>query len=100
MLANLSSLSMELKDLLILMDIEQIEEVTVLKDPVSKALYGGRISNGIIMVTTKHGKSRKVSFMPVSKRHQMQQVYLSTLIPMIATTYNQALANDASLQGL
>lgn len=33
-----------------------IENITVLKDAASSALYGARGSNGVIMVTTKNGK--------------------------------------------
>ena len=36
-----------------------IENLTVLKDAASTALYGARGANGIIMVTTKTGKSSK-----------------------------------------
>jgi TonB-linked SusC/RagA family outer membrane protein len=41
-----------------------IESITVLKDAASTALYGSRGANGIIMITTKKGKSGepKVSF--------------------------------------
>ena len=36
-----------------------IESLTVLKDAASTALYGARGANGIIMITTKSGKSAK-----------------------------------------
>ena len=36
-----------------------IESLTVLKDAASTALYGARGANGIIMITTKSGKSSK-----------------------------------------
>ena len=39
-----------------------IESITVLKDATSAALYGNRASNGVIMITTKRGKTDKVSF--------------------------------------
>lgn len=35
---------------------EEIASVQVLKDPVSKSLYGPRAANGIILITTKRGK--------------------------------------------
>ena len=34
-----------------------IESATVLKDAASAAQYGSRASNGVIIVTTKRGKS-------------------------------------------
>lgn len=77
-------------------DIEQIEEITVLKDPVSKALYGGRMSNGILMVTTKRGKNMKSEFRAGVQRG----VKMPTVLPEylnsydFATYYNQASIND------
>jgi len=38
---------------------EDIESVTVLKDAASAALYGARGAAGVILVTTKSGKSKK-----------------------------------------
>ena len=37
---------------------EDIESVTVLKDAASAALYGARGANGVILITTKKGKSK------------------------------------------
>ncbi|TDH24183.1 SusC/RagA family TonB-linked outer membrane protein [Segetibacter sp. 3557_3] len=39
-----------------------IESVTVLKDASAKALYGSRGSNGVIVITTKRGKSGRIAF--------------------------------------
>ncbi|MCF0243367.1 MAG: SusC/RagA family TonB-linked outer membrane protein [Bacteroidaceae bacterium] len=39
-----------------------IESISVLKDAASCALYGNRASNGVILVTTKRGRSGKGSF--------------------------------------
>lgn len=36
-----------------------IEQITVLKDAASTALYGSRAANGVIMITTKQGKGEK-----------------------------------------
>lgn len=38
-----------------------IEDITVLKDASSTAIYGSRGANGVILVTTKSGKSNKVN---------------------------------------
>ena len=38
-----------------------IESITVLKDATSAALYGSRGSNGVIIITTKRGKSDKAT---------------------------------------
>lgn len=37
-----------------------IESMTVLKDAASSAIYGSRAANGVILITTKQGKSGKV----------------------------------------
>nr|WP_068888437.1 SusC/RagA family TonB-linked outer membrane protein [Pedobacter panaciterrae] len=40
---------------------EDVESITVLKGPAAAALYGSRAANGALMITTKKGKSGKVS---------------------------------------
>ncbi len=82
-------------------DIEQIEEIRLLKDPVSKALYGGRMTNGILMVTTKRGKEMKSEF----KVNVQGGIKMPTKLPKylnaydFATKYNEALANDGLTVG-
>ena len=39
----------------------EIEDITVLKDASSTAIYGSRGANGVILVTTKSGKEGKIS---------------------------------------
>lgn len=39
-----------------------IESVEVLKDAASAAIYGSRASNGVILITTKHGKAGQATF--------------------------------------
>ncbi|MEO7766240.1 MAG: TonB-dependent receptor plug domain-containing protein, partial [Ferruginibacter sp.] len=84
-------------------DLEQIEEVRLLKDPVSKALYGARVSNGIIMVTTRRGKSLLKSEFHASVQ---KGVKMPTVLPKylnaydFATNYNKALANDNITTGV
>lgn len=39
-----------------------IESMTVLKDASSTAIYGSRAANGVIMITTKKGKGKKLKF--------------------------------------
>lgn len=40
---------------------QDIESIDVLKDAASTSVYGSRGANGVILVTTKHGKKGKVS---------------------------------------
>mgnify|MGYP002578855804 FL=1 len=42
-------------------NIEDIESFTVLKDASTTAIYGPRGANGVILITTKHGKEGKVN---------------------------------------
>jgi len=43
------------------LDPNNIESVTVLKDAASAAIYGSRAANGVILVTTKNGKTGRMS---------------------------------------
>ncbi len=45
-----------------LINPNDIETFTVLKDPSAAAIYGSRASNGVILITTKKGKKGKVRF--------------------------------------
>ncbi|MBL1488563.1 hypothetical protein ELC62_29385, partial [Klebsiella pneumoniae] len=38
-----------------------IESVEILKDAASAAIYGSRAANGVVLVTTKSGKSGKTN---------------------------------------
>ncbi|MEI7504379.1 MAG: SusC/RagA family TonB-linked outer membrane protein, partial [Paludibacter sp.] len=77
-------------------DEGQIAEIRILKDAVSKALYGGRTCNGIIMVTTKRGAQGVPKFTVSAQKG----VKYPTVIPKYmnsfdyATNYNKALMND------
>jgi iron complex outermembrane receptor protein len=42
-----------------LINPNDIESFTILKDAAATAIYGSRASNGVILITTKHGKSGK-----------------------------------------
>jgi TonB-linked SusC/RagA family outer membrane protein len=39
------------------LDPQEIEDITILKGPAASALYGSAGANGVIQVTTKHGKA-------------------------------------------
>jgi TonB-linked SusC/RagA family outer membrane protein len=75
---------------------DDIESIEVLKDASAAAIYGARAANGVVLVTTKRGKSGKTSFdvnyytgfQNVEKKIKFlnsQQFYNLT---------NQAIAND------
>lgn len=42
-------------------DASQIDQISVLKDAASSAIYGSRAANGVILVTTKRGTSDRAS---------------------------------------
>ena len=41
---------------------DDIESITVLKDAASSALYGARAANGVVLITTKKGRSERLTF--------------------------------------
>ena len=43
------------------MDVNEIENISVLKDAASAAIYGSRSSNGVVLVTTKNGHVGKTN---------------------------------------
>lgn len=45
-----------------LINPNDIESFTILKDPSAAAIYGSRASNGVILITTKKGQRGKVRF--------------------------------------
>lgn len=51
-----------------------IESISVLKDASATAIYGVRASNGVILITTKRGKKGKPK-VDVSARYGVQNVY-------------------------
>lgn len=56
---NLSDGSAETSNPLATLNPNDIESVTVLKDAASTAIYGARAANGVILITTKGGKTGK-----------------------------------------
>ena len=75
---------------------EDVEQMSVLKDAASTAVYGARAANGIIMVVTKQGKAGKMSI-NYSFNYNLSQ---PTIMPDKLNSYdaayylNQGLAND------
>ena len=74
----------------------EIENMTVLKDASSAAIYGSRASNGVILITTKSGRSGKAR---ITYNAQLGYQFHGSLTPMATTEqfielYNQAAATD------
>ena len=53
---------------------EDIESMSVLKGPSAAVLYGSRASNGVILITTKKGKSGKKASIQYSSTYQIETV--------------------------
>ncbi len=75
---------------------EVIESVELLKDATMKSMYGGLQANGILLITTKRGKSYENSVRVNVERGIQTPSRLPEFLNSYdyATYYNQALAND------
>lgn len=87
------------KDAFSVLNPADIESMSVLKDASSAAIYGARAANGVIVVTTKRGKSGapRVTFNAYTGIQQHGR-----LIPMANSQeyiniYNEAATNDNAL---
>ena len=75
-----------------------IESIDVLKDAASAAIYGARAANGVILVTTKQGKSGKMS-VTYDGYYGVQNVY--KMAPLLnAKEYMQMMDESAFNNGL
>ncbi len=78
------------------LDANEVESVSILKDASSAAIFGVRGANGVVLVTTKRGKSGKITanysfnygFQQVTKFNNNLGSY------EYATLLNEALLND------
>ncbi|MDR0907510.1 MAG: TonB-dependent receptor [Rikenellaceae bacterium] len=52
-----------------------IESIDVLKDAASAAIYGSRAANGVILITTKHGKAGQKAQVSFDAYYGIQNVY-------------------------
>ncbi|HEX7846442.1 MAG TPA: SusC/RagA family TonB-linked outer membrane protein [Chitinophagaceae bacterium] len=82
-------------DILSTINPDDIESINVLKGPSASALYGSQGSNGVILITTKKGKSgtTKVDF---SSSVTIDKV---SVLPKLQYDYNQTGAPTAAAPG-
>ncbi|MGI4863116.1 MAG: SusC/RagA family TonB-linked outer membrane protein [Janthinobacterium lividum] len=73
-----------------------IESINILKDASSAAIYGARASNGVVVVTTKHGKSGKarLSLSAYSGVQTAVNLIKMANTPQYVNAYNVAAQND------
>ncbi len=57
------------------LNMEEFESVSVLKGSAAAALYGSRAINGVVLITTKKGRTRKGWGVSVSQSVNIQQPY-------------------------
>ncbi len=81
------------------LNLQEISQITVLKDPVSRLLYGARAGQPVILFTTKRGEAYKSKMTVRMETGVMSPVsypkYLGAADYM--TLYNEALSNDGRL---
>lgn len=77
-------------------DPNDVESVSVLKDASASAIYGVRAANGVLLITTKRGKTGK----PTLSYSNLFGFQKATRLPSYANSadyaflYNEALVND------
>lgn len=75
-------------------NIEDVESFSVLKDASATAIYGPRGANGVVLITTKHGKSGKMN---VSAKVQTSYNSL-TIVPEFVDGFTYAsMVNEARI---
>jgi TonB-linked SusC/RagA family outer membrane protein len=78
------------------LDPNEIESISVLKDAGSAAVYGLRAANGVIVVTTKRGKTGKPSF-SLSSSVSFDK---PTMYPSVMNAYQYASYQKAAAENL
>lgn len=91
-----------IEDAMNLISPNDIENITVLKDASSAAVYGSRANNGVVLITTKSGSKGKAR---ISYNGQFGFQTHGHLIPMANAAqyreiYNESVANDNAMGGI
>ena len=73
-----------------MMDANEIESITILKDASSSSLYGIQGANGVIVVTTRRGGGNTKPKISFTVQQALQQ---PIRLPQIMSSYQQALYN-------
>jgi TonB-linked SusC/RagA family outer membrane protein len=74
---------------------EDIESIEILKDAAAGAIYGARAANGVVLITTKHGRAgqNSVSFGSYYGIQQVRRTLPVLDAPQFAQMVNAAYAN-------
>jgi TonB-linked SusC/RagA family outer membrane protein len=73
-------------------DANEVESISILKDASATAVYGVRGANGVLIITTKHGKEQK-PVVSISAQYGLQQ---PTRLPNYLQSYETALLRNES----
>ena len=75
-----------------MIDPNEVESITILKDAASSSLYGIQGDNGVVVVTTRRGGGDEQPRVSVNIQEALQQ---PIRLPEIMSSYDQALYNRA-----
>ena len=76
------------------LDISEIDNISILKDGASAAVYGSRAANGVIIVTTKRGKAGK-PVINITASHGYEE---PTVVPGTLDAYETATYENKRLE--
>ncbi len=82
------------KELFDLLDVNEVDELSFLKDAAATAVYGARASNGVVLVTTKVGTKGK----PVLQFTGTYGTSSEVRKPVYTTTYEHALLINQAIK--
>ncbi len=76
------------------LDPNEVDQISVLKDAASAAIYGARSANGVILVTTKKGKSGKAKISYSGAYSQDKPVQVPEMVsPYEAAVFNKSIGH-------
>jgi len=79
-----------------LIDPESIENISVLKDASSCAIYGSRAAFGVVLITTKSGTNQPIKIEYTNNLSIVNPIYVPSMESSLvyATAFNQTMANS------
>lgn len=75
---------------------DDIEDLTVLKDAAATSIYGSRAANGVILITTKSGRSGKAKFNVTSEFGSNERAFL----PDVAKPLDREQLRQLTIEGI
>lgn len=82
------------KELFDLLDVNEVESVSVLKDAASASVYGARAANGVVLVTTRSGQTGKARIQYTSTVGTTKP----SRIPKFTTPFEHATLTNQALE--